>query len=103
VIQQLDTSQTTFNVYEDVIPSENVKIMQPVMVLLRAVHRLLYEEQEIFANNENLMNLAMICDFVLELPALTTPLNRIITGIQLIAEKVEEWNAATARAYAFTE
>ncbi|KAL4485768.1 hypothetical protein ABPG72_012308 [Tetrahymena utriculariae] len=97
-IQQLDTSQVQFNVYKDIIPSENVKIFKPVMNLLNSIRRLLHEE-DIFDNNAVLQNLAILCDYTLEQSVLTTPLNKIITGLQFIAEKVEEWNLSTAKAY----
>lgn len=72
------------------------------MRLLASIRKLLHDE-EIFENNAVLQNLAILCDFTLEQSVLSTPLNKIITGLQYIAEKVEEWNTSTAKAYALNE
>lgn len=63
--EELDTKEAMFNVYRDVIPSENVKICKPVMALLESVRRLLHEEP-VFEGNESLMTIAALCDFTLE-------------------------------------
>ncbi|EGR30434.1 type a von willebrand factor domain protein [Ichthyophthirius multifiliis] len=86
-----------FNVYKDVVPEENIKVYNPIVRLLQQIQQLL--NLEIFENNAVLQNLAILCDFTLENSIYTTPLNKMITGLQYIAEKCEEWNISSSKQY----
>lgn len=67
------------------------------MALLRRIKELLNTLE--FEENAVLQQLAMLCDFVLGQSLQSTPLSKLITGMQFIAEKCEEWDSTVPRAF----
>jgi midasin len=77
--------------------SETRKLFQPLMRVLSRIQQLL--ELTEFQHNQVLYNLALLCNFVLELEFCQTPLSKLITGVQFILEKCEEWDRSVPLIY----
>lgn len=68
------------------------------MRLLSRIQFLLTQSE--FLHNQVLYNLAILCNFVLELDFYHTPLSKLITGLQFVMEKCEEWDHSVPHIFA---
>ena len=92
-----DKPKVLSNIYDDINPIETQQIISPVNDVLAKSKSLL--SLELFENNALLQNIVLLCDYMLGNSLLETPLSKILTGVQFLVEKLEEWNTMVPKAY----
>ena len=101
ILTQKKSMKTANNVYEDINPVETQSVILPLNAVLSRVKSLL--SLETFENNALLQNIALLCDFMLDNSLLETPISKILTGVQFLMEKIEEWNTMVPKIYEIKE
>lgn len=100
LLTQLNNTTGRINVYRQCLPSIVIPLTEELMKLLSAIRHI--QNDSMFSENEVLYQIGLVVAHLLNEPAYSTPLIKFITGLTIIMEKVEQWNASVPKAFHLT-
>lgn len=89
----------TYNFYHDPLPHEVRLIYDPIMKLMIRIKTILVDWESPILNDA-----LFVCNFIItDCKPKTTPVQKMLTGLELILNKLEEWEVYASKSINSTE